>query len=261
MTESCLRVPADDLRALVADLFETVETSRQDAALMARLLVETDMRGVFSHGTKHGPDYMRRMRDGSVNPRPSIRVVSETRTTQVLDGDGGLGHFPCHQGARWAVATAKEFGTAAVTTRNHFHFGGAGKYTRIALEQDCIGLAVSSHRIQLNPDATVLGASGGSPISIAFPAGDEPTLVLDTGCRLMNSRKRWIATCVRPTACGPCRDWSEPNCVAAGNVSEIMPATASRLPQRTSRSWRRSARSWASKPLSPSMSTAASNST
>ena len=73
-----------------------------------------------------------------------------------------------------------------MTTRNHFHFGGAGKSTRIALEQDCIGLAVSSHRIQINPDKTILGASGGSPISIAFPAGDEPTLVLDTGATFID---------------------------------------------------------------------------
>ena len=55
MTESCLRVPADELRRLVTDKFETVGTSRQDASLMARLLVETDLRGVFSHGTKQTP--------------------------------------------------------------------------------------------------------------------------------------------------------------------------------------------------------------
>ncbi len=181
MGESCLRVPAGDLRELVACLFEKAGTSPQDAELMARLLVETDLRGVFSHGTRTAAGYVRRMLEGSVNPRPSVRVVTETKTTQVLDGDGGLGHFPCHQGTHWAVERAKEYGTAAVTTRNHFHFGGAGKYSRIALEQDCIGLAVSSHRLHLDPDQTVLRANGGSPISVAFPAGEEPTLVLDTG--------------------------------------------------------------------------------
>ena len=186
MAESCLRVPPDDLRGLVTSLFEKAGTSRQDAELMARLLVESDMRGVFSHGTKQTSGYVSKMLDGSVNPRPSVSVVSETRTTQVLDGDGGMGHFPCYQGTHWAVATAKEYGTAAVTTRNHFHFGGAGKYTRIALEQDCIGLAVSSHRYQLNPDKSVLVASGGSPISVAFPSGEEPTLVLDTGANFID---------------------------------------------------------------------------
>jgi LDH2 family malate/lactate/ureidoglycolate dehydrogenase len=186
MGESCLRVPANDLRELVTGLFEKAGTSHQDAELMARLLVETDLRGVFSHGSKQTPGYVRRMGDGSVNPRPTVRVVSETRTTQVLDGDGGMGHLPCYQGTHWAVAAAKEYGTAAVTTRNHFHFGGAGKYTRIAMEQDCIALAVSSHRFHLDPEGTVLGASGASPISIGFPADEEPTLVLDTGATFID---------------------------------------------------------------------------
>ena len=153
---------------------------------MARLLVETDLRGVFSHGTRQTPGYVRMMLEGRVNPRPTVRVVRETGTTQILDGDGGMGHFPCYQGTQWAVAKAKEHGTAAVTTCNHFHFGGAGKYARIALEQDCIGLAVSSHRLHLDPQSMVTGASGGSPISVAFPAGAEPTLVLDTGANFID---------------------------------------------------------------------------
>ena len=186
MTESCIRIPPGDLREMVAALFAKAGTSSQDAELLARLLVETDLNGVFTHGTRQTPGYVRMMRAGRVNPCPTVRVVRETRTTQVLDGDGGLGHIPCYQGTHWAVARAKEYGTAAVTTGNHHHFGGAGKYTRIALEQDCIGLAVSSHRLQLDPGAPVWNASGGSPISFAFPAGDQPTLVLDTGATFID---------------------------------------------------------------------------
>ena len=186
MSPDNIRVSADALRQLTIDLFEKVGTSRADAELMARLLVETDLRGVSTHGTFKIPDYVRKMRNGQVNPRPTIRVVNETRTTQVIDGDGGLGHFPCYQGTHWAVQQAKEYGTAAVTTYNHFHFGGAGKYTRIALENDCIGLAISSHRFKPDPEKPVWNASGGSPISIGLPASDEPDLVLDTGATFID---------------------------------------------------------------------------
>ena len=186
MSPDNIRVSADALRQLTIDLFEKVGTSRADAELMARLLVETDLRGVSTHGTFKIPDYVRKMRNGQVNPRPTIRVVNETRTTQVIDGDGGLGHFPCYQGTHWAVQQAKEYGTAAVTTYNHFHFGGAGKYTRIALENDCIGLAISSHRFKPDPEKPVWNASGGSPISIGLPASEEPDLVLDTGATFID---------------------------------------------------------------------------
>lgn len=182
---SGIRVPSEEMSRLVAGLFEKAGTSLQDAEVIARLLVQTDLRGVFSHGTRQTPGYVRMMLDGRVNPRPNISVVRQTATTRVLDGDGGMGHFPCYQGAQWAAATAKQYGTAAVTTRNHFHFGSAGKYSRIALEQDCIGLAVSSHRYPLPADSLVKRVCGGSPISVAVPAGQQPPLVLDMGASLL----------------------------------------------------------------------------
>ena len=176
-----IRVPAEDMHSLVTALFEKAGTSRIDAEFLARLLVDTDLRGVFSHGTQQVPRYIQMMLDGRVNPCPNIHTVSEMFTTRVIDGDGGLGHFPCYQGTEWAIAKAKQHGLAAVTTRNHFHFGAAGSYARMALEYDCIGLAVSSHRYPLDSEDSVLYASRRSPISIAIPAGEQPPLVLDMG--------------------------------------------------------------------------------
>jgi LDH2 family malate/lactate/ureidoglycolate dehydrogenase len=112
-------------------------------------------------------------------------VVSETTTARVYDGDGGMGHFPCHQGMRWAIETAREYGTAAVTTRNHFHFGSAGKYSRMAAAAGCLGIAISSHRYDLPPDALIKYVNATSPISVAFPNGEQPPLVLDMGAAML----------------------------------------------------------------------------
>jgi LDH2 family malate/lactate/ureidoglycolate dehydrogenase len=178
---SGIRVPPQELRTLVAAVFEKAGTSAADAELIARLLVLTDLRGVFSHGTRYTQSYTQMMLDGKVNPRPLLRPLSQTDTTQVLDGDGGMGHFPCYHGTLWAIEQAKKHGMAALTTRNHFHFGAASKYSRLALEHDLIGLSISSHRFFPKPESTVLGAGGGSPMSIAIPAGSQPPLVLDMG--------------------------------------------------------------------------------
>lgn len=183
--DSGIRLPAEPLRLLVASLFEKVGTSAADARLMAELLVLTDLRGVHSHGTRQTPGYVNMMREERVNPRPKVKVVSETPTTRVYDGDGGMGHFPCYEGTKWAIEKAKEYGTAAITTRNHFHFGGAGKYTRMAIEQDCFAIAVSSHRSPLNPDSLIKQVNCTSPISVAFPAGKEPPFVLDMGAHML----------------------------------------------------------------------------
>ena len=184
--EHGIRLPAEEMRALVAALFEKAGTSREDAGLMGEILTENDLSCVFSHGTHQVVGYIREMREGRVNPRPEIEVVSESPGALVLDGDGGLGYFPCYRGTEKIIEKAKTCGVAALTTRNHFHFGAARNYPRQALGRDCIGLAASSHRSYVQ-DGTVYAASGGSPISVAIPAGEQPPLVMDMSSRILHS--------------------------------------------------------------------------
>jgi len=177
--KSGIRVPAAEMRTLISALFEKAGTSSKDGQFMADLLVLTDLRGVFSHGTQQTPRYVNLMLQGRVNPRPQVRVVDEQDTTRVYDGDGGMGHFPCHLATLWAVEKAKECGTAAATTRNHHHFGSAGKYSRLALEHDCMAFVTSSHRYTPSPDNMILQAGAVSPFSFAVPAGEQPPMVPD----------------------------------------------------------------------------------
>ena len=158
------------MRELVRALFVKAGTSKGHAATMAELLV-ANLRGVFSQGTRVAT-YVRLMVEGRVNARPNIGVVRETATTRVLDGDGGMGLLPCYRGTELALEKAKECGMAALTTRNHFHFGAAGKYSRMALAHDCIGMAISSHRFWPDPEKVVTSSASVSPLSIAIPTGE-----------------------------------------------------------------------------------------
>ena len=183
--ESGIRVPAEALSGLVHALFDKVGMNDTDAGVMADLLVATDLRAVFSHGTQQTRGYVRMIREGRVNARPNIQVAATTTTTRVYDGDGGMGHLPSWQAANFVADTANQLGVAAATTGNHFHFGSAGKYSRIAARRDCIGLAISSHRWG-RQGMIRSGATGGSPMSIAIPAGPAvPPLVIDMGTRLL----------------------------------------------------------------------------
>jgi L-2-hydroxycarboxylate dehydrogenase (NAD+) len=176
--EAGIRVPPNALREFVQKLFVGGGMRDADALTMAELLVATDLRGVVSHGTWQTLGYVRMMREGRVNPQPEIQVVTSRGATRVYDGDGGMGHLPSIQAARFIATAAREQGLAAATTGNHFHFGGAGKYSRMAAAEGCIGIAVSSHRWP-RQGMILHAANGASPMSIAFPARDQPPLVLD----------------------------------------------------------------------------------
>ena len=94
--KSGIRIPPDELEALIIALFEKAGTSRAHAEVMGQLLIQTDLRGIVSHGTQKAPEYLRLLPQGRVTPRPSIRVVHETTTTRVIDGDGDDATSSCY---------------------------------------------------------------------------------------------------------------------------------------------------------------------
>jgi len=151
------------------------------ASLISDLLVQNDLRGVFSHGSRQIKDYARLLRDGKLNQTPKVKVLRDTTVTLLVDGDGGLGYFPAWHAAHALIPKAKEHGIATAVTRHHGHFGAAGLYTRVAAASGLIGYDTSGHQLHLKPGQPLLNAAGGSPMSFAIPAGDEPPVVLDFG--------------------------------------------------------------------------------
>jgi|EP01043_Picozoa_sp_COSAG02_P016987 LDH2 family malate/lactate/ureidoglycolate dehydrogenase len=166
--EAELEIEPEKLHAFVQKLFEGAGTEPQQASLVAGLLVDNDLHGASSHGTNlpHAWGYLKMMREGSINPNPVPKLIADEGSCRVYDGDGGIGHPVCYEAMTWCIKKAKEVGVAVATTRNHHHFGAAVQWGRMALEADCIGIAVSSHRYDLDPNRSVSSVNGTSPISI-----------------------------------------------------------------------------------------------
>ena len=168
--------------------------SRDHAAQTARLLTNSELRGVRSHGIGFVPGYCRHFREGRLNPDPLIRVVHETATTAIVDGDGGLGYVPSLLAADKAVEKAKSDGVGLGLVRGIGHYGSAGHYTRRCMEAGCIGFSVQGYRgaggqpgQDPRPSA---GWTGAPPMSFAIPAGEEPGIVLDMVAHAVSGESR-----------------------------------------------------------------------
>ena len=120
------------LRPFIAQLGTTVGLPADKAELLADLLVTNDLRGVFSHGSTQMATYARLLRDGVLNAQPDVHVSKETPVSVLVDGDGGLGYFPCYEATLRLIEKAKSQGIAVAQTRNHGHFGAAGIYSRLS---------------------------------------------------------------------------------------------------------------------------------
>lgn len=179
--EQFIPVPHEKLHAFVCAAAQKAGLPEAKAELLAGLLVANDLRGVFSHGTQQIASYARLMRDGQLNPDPQVQLVKETPCSVLVDGDGGLGYFPAHEGTLRAIDKAKDHGMAAMVSRNHGHFGAAGIYTRLAVGRELIAYVTSGHQLHLQPGRPLYDAGGGSPMSFLAPTQDEDPLVLDFG--------------------------------------------------------------------------------
>ena len=116
---------------------------------MARLLVLTDLRGVFSHGTWQTPGYIGMMLDGKVNPRPNVRCIDESPHDSSLRWRWRYGTFcgiPCSRSSRQksqsdGTRCPQRVGTTSTS-------GVLVNIHVLALKADCAGFAVSCHRFR-----------------------------------------------------------------------------------------------------------------
>ena len=128
---------------MTAEIFRKLELPDADAQLIADCLVQVDLRGVFSHGTQQIPGYVSKYRKGMLNPRPTIRVVNESPSTAILDGDGGIGYLAATRATELVIEKTESQNIAAVTTRRHGHVGSAGIYARMALSRALVIFCVA----------------------------------------------------------------------------------------------------------------------
>src|SRR5262249_13195633 len=87
------RVSAEKLAGFITRAFAAVGLPQSDAATLADLITEADLRGSDTHGVFRLPQYVRRIRAGGIKTNPDIRIVEERASTAMVDGDNGMGHL------------------------------------------------------------------------------------------------------------------------------------------------------------------------
>ena len=123
--------------------------------------------------------YVRLWEVKRINTDPALKIIHETPSTAVVDGDSGLGLVVAPFAMQVAIDKAKNVGTGWVSVRNSNHFGIAGNHAMMALQHDMIGIAITNASPLVSPTFSVERLLGTNPIAVAIPAGDEPPFVAD----------------------------------------------------------------------------------
>ncbi|KAK4039542.1 Malate/L-lactate dehydrogenase [Parachaetomium inaequale] len=158
--------------AFVVALLEASGVSRKNAEIVARGLVQADLRGVESHGVNRIPSYLARVRNGVLDPKTEPTLTQVTPVVAQVDGNNGFGFPAAHLAMETAVSMAQTFGIGMVSVKHSNHFGMSAWLVRQAVDAGMMSLVFTNS----SPALPVWGGKsqlmGVSPIACGAPGGE-----------------------------------------------------------------------------------------
>lgn len=135
------KVPAERLREIGKALLMANKVPEEEAATVARHVVNANLAGHDSHGVIMLPNYIERVRVGHIVPGAPFTVVQESPTTTVVDGNWGFGYVINERAMALTIEKAETSNIAAATVFRQGHVGRLASYPLMAARAGMIGMA------------------------------------------------------------------------------------------------------------------------
>jgi LDH2 family malate/lactate/ureidoglycolate dehydrogenase len=162
---------------------------REDADILADILLTANLRGIDSHGVLRTGFYANKLRDGGIKPKVELVPIRETVGTALLDGQDGIGQIISHRAMQMAIRKAKDAGISFVTIKNSNHFGTCAYYSMMALPENMIGFCTTNASPRLAPTGGVSRIFGNNPFCYAIPTERHLPVVLDMAISVVTGGK------------------------------------------------------------------------
>ena len=190
MTDNRPCVAWDKMNSFLIDAFAGYGVPREDAAICADVLLESDRRGIESHGcNRFKPIYIDRIVKGTLLPVTKLEVLKETPTTLVMDAHDGMGMVASYHMMERLIEKAKAYGMAGGAIRNSTHYGIAGYWATMASKEGLIGLTGTNARPSIAPTFGVENMLGTNPLTFALPTDEEFPFCIDCATSIVQRGK------------------------------------------------------------------------
>ena len=176
------KIPVQHLRDFVQRAGASAGIAGRDLDLFVNGVIESDLRGIDTHGIMRVPPYVRGFLAGELNSKPQVRVVRERGAIAVLDGDNGLGGIVGHAAMDRAIELAAIHGIGMVSMRNSNHSGMLAQFVQRAIAKDMIGYFVSNGPAAMAPWGGLEQMLSNNPFAWGIPASARFPIILDMAC-------------------------------------------------------------------------------
>ena len=196
--------PWDLMNSFLTDAFEGYGVPREEAAICADVLLESDRRGIESHGcNRFKPIYIDRIKKGTLLPVTNVEIIKDTPTTVVMDAHDGMGMIASYKMMKMLIEKAKKYGMAGGAIRNSTHYGIAGYWSSMASKEDLIGITGTNARPSTAPTYGVENMMGTNPLTFSLPTDEEFPFCLDCATSIVQrGRIEYYAREGKPTPAG-----------------------------------------------------------
>jgi len=182
-------VKVEMLHNFMKDVFVGLEVPEEDAVIIANVLITSDLRGIDSHGIQRCKMYYDRIKAGIYNPKTKIEVINDNSATAVIDGNCGMGHVIAYYAMKLAIEKARNYGLGAVAVRNSTHFGIAGYYSLMAINEGMIGFVTTNTRPAVPPTFGVEPILGTNPLTYGAPTDEDFPFLIDAATSIIQRGK------------------------------------------------------------------------
>jgi uncharacterized oxidoreductase len=183
------------LETLVAATMRGAGCGDDEAATIARRLVDANCVGHDSHGVLRVGKYLEWVREGWLRPNQAPSVVFDSDAVAIIDGNRGFGQVVGEFATALGIAKAAKAGIAMIGLRNCGHLGRVGDWAEMAARER----QVSLHFLNTSGAQRVAPYGGRdrrlstNPISIGIPVDDGEPVILDVTTSTVAEGKLMVA--------------------------------------------------------------------
>lgn len=153
--------------------------SEHQAQIVADCMATSDLYGVTSHGLGMLDSHVDRIKKGGYNLNPDMKVIKETPSFAIIDGDNAFGPVSAKFCLDYAISKVKEVGVFTVFGRNNNTLGPAFYYSLKAAEQGLIAMVASNSPAQMAPFGGIEKMLGTNPFATVIPVADQDPIIID----------------------------------------------------------------------------------
>ena len=221
-----MKVDVNTLRKFGVEVFQKAGLSEKDAEVCMDSFIESDLRGIHTHGTTHLKAYCKRIEFGTASTGSDIEIVETSPSTLVVDSKHAVGMSAAMNIMEKCIEKAKISGACFASVKNGCHYGFGGYFPMKAAEQGMISFCISNTPALVVPFGGADPILGTNPLSVAIPAGNYPALVLDMATSVVAKGKISLALKegkTIPKGWAVDKDGNDTTDPAAANIGALMP--------------------------------------